>query len=173
MPISPMPWPRCASAGSKPTPSSSTTSTSDPSPSLEQHVDAAGVRVLDDVVQRFLRDAVEGDLGFARHLRLPRHLDARNSAATHHECVRPLAHEARQRRGQAEIVEHGGPQLPGEKVELVVDLLGERQRARPGPSRGARGRAVPLERQPQRGQLLAELIVQVARDPRPLVLPAR
>jgi hypothetical protein len=31
---------------------------------LEHHVDSAGVRVLGDVGERFLRDAVEGDLGF-------------------------------------------------------------------------------------------------------------
>ena len=41
--------------------------------------------------------------------------------------LRPLAHEDRQRRRQAEIVERRRAQLPGEKVEVVVDLLGDRQ----------------------------------------------
>ena len=83
---------------------------------------------------------------------------------------RPLPDEPRQRRGQPEIVEHGRAQLPGEEVEIAVDLL------RSGPARVDLPRLrpptarVPLERQPQRGELLAEVVVEIAGDARALVL---
>ena len=41
---------------------------------------------------------------------------------------RPLVDVARQRHGEAQVIEDGGPQLPGEEADFGVDGLDERQR---------------------------------------------
>ena len=126
---------------------------------------------LDDVVERLLGDAVERHLGVARELAglEPAEAELRRDA----DVRRPLGDEARQRRRQAELVERGRTQLPGEEVDVAADLL--RQRERPGDLVAAGVGAAAallaaLERQAQRRQLLPEMVVQVAGDARALVL---
>ena len=98
----------------------------EPVPRLDQDVDAAGVRVLEHVVERFLRDAVEDGLRVATQL--PRGQLVAAVFDRNVVVLRPLAHEDRQRGRQAVIVQRRRAQLPGEKVQVVVDLLGDRQR---------------------------------------------
>ena len=83
-----------------------------------------GARVLGDVGQRFLRDAVERRFGFrgepiveqAGGVQLGGDADA----------LRPVLHVVGERRAQAEIVERGGPQLPDEMIDVAVELLRDR-----------------------------------------------
>ena len=92
---------------------------------FEQHVDAARVRVLGDVRQRFLGDAVESDLGLARHrVRLERVALVLDLDAV---VFRPLVDVAGKRDGETQVIEDGGAQLPGEERDFGVDALDERQ----------------------------------------------
>ena len=104
--------------------------------SLEDDVDALGARVLGDVGQRFLRDAVERrlDLGGeaiveqARGVQLGRDADA----------PRPVLDVVGERGAQAEVVERGRAKLPDElidvAIELLRDLLERLDEARRGPA---------------------------------------
>lgn len=92
--------------------------------------------MLGDVGQRLLRDAVEGDLHVARDAAGDggRRADLRCDGVVR----RPIAHETRERRRQSELVQRGGPQLPGEEVQSVVERL--RQLQRPSQSVASRRR---------------------------------
>ena len=91
---------------------------------LEDDLDVLGPRVLGDVGERFLRDAVERRFGFrgqpiveqSRRVQLGRDADA----------PRPVLDVVGQRRPQAEIVERRRPQLPDEMIDVAVELLRDR-----------------------------------------------
>ncbi len=86
--------------------------------------------------------------------------------------ARPVGHDDRQRAGQAQLVEDDGAQRRDDVVELAVDLGGERiemgdELAQRGVAHQRRERA---QRQLQRREVLAQRVVQLARDAAPLVL---
>ena len=94
------------------------------------------------------------------------------SADLEAELLRESVGEHGQRAGQTEIVERLGSQLdrdPPHVVQAVADGVLEGERPRP------RGPAVPATRsaerpQQHRGELLADLVVQLLGDPQPLSL---
>ena len=87
-------------------------------------------------------------------------------------CADHSVSEAGQRGDEAELVEDGRPQLPGQKVDVSADLLRQGERFIDVGARRRRiaARLMALEREAQRGELLSELIVQIARDPAAFVL---
>jgi hypothetical protein len=137
---------------------------------LEDDFDVIGARVLGDVVERFLRDSIEGGfdlgrqaiVGETRGVEIGRHAHAR----------RPVLQVVGQRRAQAEIVECRRPQLPHQVIDVAIELLGHcLERFDLGRQLGMR-RARILEgadAQRQRGQLFAELIVHLSSNAAPLV----
>ena len=139
-------------------------------PPLEHDVDVLGARVLGDVVERFLRDAIE------RRFSVRRETIVQESGGVQlggdADALRPVLNVVRQRRPQAEIVERGRPELPDEMIDVAVELLCDRfervdLRAQFGAvaARVLEGLDPPSECR----QLLAELVVHLARDSPALV----
>ena len=160
------------SAKSKPTPLSSTTSTDRPSRVSSITSTRLAWACLEHVVQRLLGDAVERDLGFARRAARARSCAAvfdRNPVVLRTIRARSAAAppRARDRRAPPAAAPRRGNR-------------GRRRSAAPSTARSttcSRRRVpasscslCPLERQAQRRELLAELIVQVAGDAGALVL---
>ncbi len=125
MPSSPNPPPADPSAsGSNPTPSSSTMRRTESACRSRMTSTRRGARVLRDVGQRFLRDAVERRLGFRREpfveeagrVELGRDVDA----------PRPVLNVVGEGRAQAEVVERGRAELPDELVDVAIDLARDR-----------------------------------------------
>ena len=136
----------------------------------ELDVDGARARVLDDVGQALLRDAVDARAAprRSRSARSPWRWKRRADAGALAE-VGDLRGE---RRHEAVVVERGRAQLAREVQQLLHRLRGERLdllelRAQPGRRRRA---IVGLQAQQDRGQRLVDLVVQVLRDPRALLL---
>ena len=137
---------------------------------LEYDVDARCARVLGDVGERLLRDAIERRLGFRwqpiveqpGHVQLCRNVDT----------PRPVLDVVGECRAQAEVVERGRPQLPDELIDVTIELprdflqrLDERPDIRRACGRFLQG----ADAAAQSRQLFAELIVHLARDPPPFV----
>ena len=112
---------------SKPTPSSSITSTTAPSRRSSTTSTRDGVRVLGDVVQRLLRDAIE------RQLRV-RATAGRDSTPVAAELgrdadgARTTPHEARQRRARPRSSSTAGRSSQARKSRSASICLGDRQR---------------------------------------------
>ena len=135
--------------------------------SPQSHLDSAGPAVASGVGERLLGDPVDDQLGVVvevgevavgrdRRLDLP---------------VRQLLDLSRDRRCQAEVVERGRAQLAGEREQLAHRLVGERLGLGQFRLQLRRRRlARRLEPQQQPGQRLVDLVVEVAGDPRPLLL---
>ena len=109
--------------------------------SLEQDADPAGLRVLDDVRQRLLHDAVERGFGLARQ---PLVAEARLEIDPQAALLAERLCEPLHGRHQPEVVERGRPQLDREPPDV---LQGRRRRAR-APTR--RRRALSSARPPAR-----------------------
>ena len=116
---------------------------------FEDDVDVRRPRVLGDVGQRLLRDAVQRRFRFrgqpiveqARGVQLRRDADP----------LRPVLDIVRQRRPQPEIVERRRAQLPHQMVDVPVDLLRDGlergdQRARAGPAVAANSFSASIRR---------------------------
>ena len=103
---------------------------------LEDDLDVLRLRVLGDVGQRLLRDAIERRLGLgrqpiveqSRRVQLGRRCRAR----------RPVLDVVGQRRAQAEIVERGRPELPDEMIDVAIERCATASSARPARA-GRRG----------------------------------
>ena len=117
------------------------------------------LRVADDVRQRLLRDAVDDELGIRaelRQLRIERAPDDEAGALL--DAVAQVA----KRRHEPELVEHLRPQPAREPANALERLLGGVERARE--LVGQRGRCrprEPVDLEQQRGQPLADLVVQL------------
>src|SRR5256885_15530862 len=94
----------------------------------EHDIDAARVCVLRDVVERFLSDSIERDLGVAG--KLAGFEAAESELRRNADVCRPLADEPRQRRREPELVERARAKLPREEIEVAADLIRQRQRPR-------------------------------------------
>ena len=97
-------------------------------PPLENDLDVAGARVLGDVVERFLRDAVERRLDL-RCETIGRQAGGVQLGGDVHPH-RPVLNVVRERRAQAEVVERGRPQLPDQMIDVAIELLRHLSRAR-------------------------------------------
>jgi hypothetical protein len=137
---------------------------------LEDDVDVAGARVLGDVRQRLLRNAVE------RGFRIGRQPFVEQAGGVQvggdADPLRPVLHVIGERRAQAKIVERRGPQLPDQMVDVAIELLSN---ALERIGMGAYICSFPAclfqhaDSRAQCRQLFAELIVHFPRDPSPLV----
>ena len=163
-----MPRPRSDSSKAKPRPSSATSSSTPPSSRRAQrHLDPAGAAVAGGVGERLLGDPVDDQLGVVAEV---------GEVALGAELgldltARELLDLARDRRRQAEVVERGRAQLAGEREQLAHRLVGERfGLGELGLELRRRRLAGRLEAQQQPGQRLVDLVVEVAGDPRPLLL---
>ena len=139
MPMMPMPLSRARSrsAGSKPTPLSSTTQPHESVAGFDQDVDAAGVRVLEHVVERFLRDAVEDRLRVAAPA-TPRPACRRG---TRPGCC--SAATTRARRSAARSRGRDRPVPPGAAPRRESPGRCRSSRRSPGRARPVRGRPLP------------------------------
>ena len=138
---------------------------------FEHDVHMVCSRVLDDVVQSFLREAIHHRLDLRRQALVCR--PARVQLGADAEVFRPVAHVIRQRRLQADILEHRRSQFPDTKRDVFVELPREfLQRFDLNAEVGSFADCAlsVSRRQPERGQLLPELIVQLACDSPALVL---
>ena len=98
----------------------------------------------------------------------PRRVQLRGDAG----ALGPLLDVVGERRPQPEIVERGRPELPHELIDVAIEPFGDLgERGDVVRQVGALAARVPEQRdaQAERRQLLAELIVHVARDAPPLV----
>ena len=130
---------------------------------LQQDVHRLGLGVLGDVVQRFLADAIHARFQFRREAhgvmgsRMKRGPDA--------GVPRPLLDVRVHDPGEAEFIQRRRSQLPREEIDTPVDTrqhaerLGERLDHVPAV---ARIRVECLEGEPERGQSLSQIVVQVA-----------
>ena len=94
------------------------------------------------------------------------------SSAEMPHARRPVLDVVGERRAQAEIVERRRPKLPDEVIDVAIELLRDCLRARRPVAQVGAVAARVLEqpdRAGERRQLLAELIVHLARDAAPLV----
>ena len=134
----------------------------------EDDADRARLGVLDDVRQRLLHDPVERRLDVARQPVA----DVRLEVDAHPGLLGEGVAQALERRDEAEVVERLRPQLDREAADVVQrlhDLLAH------GGERFGALLAAPrlldrLEAEQHRGQLLAGLVVELAREPAPLEL---
>ena len=87
---------------------------------FEQHVDREGARMLGDVVQRFLRDAIDGRFQLGC---VPLGVGYAGMEQRRHTTVPgPFSDVILQHLVQAKFVERRGSQFPGEEIEGAVDL---------------------------------------------------
>ena len=134
---------------------------------LERDRHTARLGVAGDVRQALLRDAVDGELDLRRQRRQRgRELTLDPDAGDARERGRKLG----QRTHQAEVLEHLRPQLARDPPHLVERAAHRLARLveRVAMLRRGVGDRVQLQQHP--GQDLADLVVQVARDPDPLGL---
>ena len=168
IPSSPKP-PSRTEAGSKPCPSSSITAATAPGFRDQNDADVACARVLDDVREGLLDDAVERGLHLGRKpLRREAGLEAYPDPGLRAERLgQPL-----ERRDEAEVVEHLRPQLDREPAHVMQRRDDELAHV------GDRLRALValdlllerLQAEQDRRERLAGLVVQLACEPAPLEL---
>jgi hypothetical protein len=138
---------------------------------FEQHVDGPGAGMLADVVQRFLSNTIDARFDLGRktlQTGRPRMERGRDPG-----MVRPLPDIGTQHPRQSELVERRRPQLPRDEIHVLVDAREHFQGA--GGALPLRAAAAPIvvesfEDQPQSGQTLAEIVVQLPGESPPLVL---
>ena len=133
--------------------------------------DVLGGRVPRDVGQRLLDDAVDDDLLVGRSSSTGRRASSGSSRAG----LAAKSVDLRAQRGlQAVVVERGRAQLAREAQQLVHRLRRDApaSRAARAASSGGAAWALRLEAQQDAGQRLVDLVVQVAGEPRALVLLA-
>src|SRR5690242_9541138 len=138
---------------------------------LEPDLHARRTRVAGDVRERLLDDAEHGDraIGVERGVVAA---DAQPAADS-----RPRLELARlplERRGEADVVEERRPEVPRDRLYAVDGAVHQRCHALHLLDLRGSGRlepaAEPVEVDPERGERLAELVVDLARDPATLVL---
>ena len=106
-------------------------------PALEQEADPFGVGVAEDVGERLARDAVKGGLHFPRQA--PRGHALAIKVHRHAAQGRPFVRVTAQRHFQAEVIQRGRAQFPGQAMQVphqavgqvfeLADALAQRRRA--------------------------------------------
>src|SRR4249919_2592042 len=138
--------------------------------SFEEDADMRRARMLVDVVQRLLCETIQIRFDIRPQ---PYSIDPDGVAVgAYVKTLRPASDQARQRRRQPQVIEGGWPEFPGQEVDAAVQFLGQAHRAfdRLGTRRVDIGPLLQLfQVDADSGHLLAELIVDVARDAAPLV----
>ena len=156
--------------GSNPRPSSSTTAATDAVPLRQHDADVRRVRVLDDVRERLLDDAVERRLDLGRQ---PLVAELRLEVDASPVCSPERLDEPLDRRDEPEVVERRRPQLDREPAHVLQrrdDELADATRPPPAPPRPRDALLERLQAEQDRGQRLAGLVVELAREPLPLEL---
>ena len=130
----------------------------------EHHIDPCRMRVLGHVAERFLRHPIERHFSPVREVARFEALHPQLSRDPH--VFGPRPDESRQGSRQSELVERTRPQLPSKGIQIPSHPLSERERLGELGSLRAVQLLMALEREPERRQLLPEIVVQITRDPR-------
>ena len=132
---------------------------------LEQDVRARRPGMLEDVVQCLLRDSIEAGFNFLIETLVIQSSDVELGGDA--VVVRPFPEEFAERAGQSDVVQAGRAKLPCEELDVgiqalrdAIGLLDAILQLRSG--LGARFQTLQI--QTERRHLLAEVIVEVARD---------